>query len=88
MSLPESLCWYALLPAFAVGTAALLRSRPPGIATLAIVTLCLGGVYTLLEGNVGTLYRHRVQFQLLALVPIAAGLERLLRRRLSFFRTS
>ncbi|MAE71810.1 MAG: hypothetical protein CME06_15235, partial [Gemmatimonadetes bacterium] len=86
MSLPESLCWYTLLPAAAVGTAMLLRSRPPGIATLAIVMTCLGIVYTLLEGNVGTLYRHRVQFQLLALVPIAAGLGRFLGPRFAFCR--
>ncbi len=83
--MPEALAWYALLGPGVVGLLALLREGRPGARTLVLIMGLIAALYAVVEGNVGTFYRHRAQFQLLMLIPIGIGLGEV-RPMLSRFR--
>lgn len=75
-TLPEVMIWYAIIPFFLVGLIDAFRN---GSRANLLVLSALGAVlvsYALVEGNVGTAYRHRAQIMPLALVYAAAGMER------------
>lgn len=80
-TLPEVLLWYALVPFTALG---LWRAPKLGgvriyvaLAVLAVVVVS----YALVEGNVGTAYRHRAQVMPLFFIFTAAGLDRVRKGR-------
>ena len=78
-TLPEVLVWYALVP-FTVLGFWLAPKRGDvrihvAIAVLAVVVVS----YALVEGNVGTAYRHRAQVMPLFFIFTAAGLSRVWR---------
>lgn len=58
LTLPEMLLWYALLPA-ALVTLWRYRERWQFLAPTAIFVAGSLGIFALVEGNVGTLFRHR-----------------------------
>ncbi len=75
LTLPEMLVWYALLPMVGLGALAALRQRFAAalpVFTFAVLTTLS---YALVEGNLGTAYRHRAQVLVLLLVFAAVGLE-------------
>jgi 4-amino-4-deoxy-L-arabinose transferase-like glycosyltransferase len=80
-ALPEVLLWYALIPFTLVGLARALRVRHRDallpIAVLVVITVS----YALVEGNIGTAYRHRAQIMPLVFLFTSLGLERWLARR-------
>lgn len=79
-ALPETLLWYALIPVTLLGLTTVWRERRPGALPLLSVLLVIISAYSLVEGNVGTAYRHRAQVMPLVFFFTAVGLERLWRR--------
>lgn len=76
----EMLAWYPLIPFALWGMARALRWRPgPLLLLLTAVTLIC--FLALLEGNVGTLFRHRSVVWPLLFFFAAAGVERFLAAR-------
>jgi hypothetical protein len=76
LTLPEMLAWYALLPFVALGAAAALRQRFAAALPLASFALLATLSYALVEGNLGTAYRHRAQVLVPLLVFGAVGWAR------------
>ncbi len=75
ITLPETLIWYAVIP-FALWGAWLvfrhdLRAFTVPLSTIILVTFA----YALVEGNVGTAYRHRAQILPLVFVFAAIGIR-------------
>ena len=77
LTLPEMLAWYALLPMVALGLVRGLRERFARALPLASYALLTTLSYALVEGNLGTAYRHRAQVLVALLVFAAVGLARL-----------
>jgi len=83
LTLPETLVWYALMPAFARGLLYTLRHRfRPCLPILAFAGM-LTVAYALFQGNVGTAYRQRTQITMFFFVFMGVGLvqKRLERER-------
>jgi 4-amino-4-deoxy-L-arabinose transferase-like glycosyltransferase len=78
MALPDVLLWYLLFPPIFIGLAHVVRHR---FRDASMVILCITAItvlYSLVEGNVGIIFRHRAQ----VIVPfmIFAGVGIVLRR--------
>jgi hypothetical protein len=73
LTLPEMLAWYALLPFVALGAATALRERFAAALPVASFALLTTLSYALVEGNLGTAYRHRAQVLVPLLVFGAVG---------------
>lgn len=67
--IPDTLGWYVILVS-AISTLIVRRSEWRRYAPLAAFALGMLGVFALVEGNIGTLYRHRA----VTVVPIFAAL--------------
>lgn len=85
LTVPEMLTWYALMPLAAI---TIWRSRRRWRTLLPTVLFVAGviGVFTLAEGNVGTLYRHRsmvIPFVAMLAAPALLDVWSRIRRRLS-----
>lgn len=76
LTLPEMLAWYALLPFVVSGLVGALRERFAQALPVVTLALCLTVSYALVEGNLGTAYRHRAQVLVLFLIFAGAGLAR------------
>lgn len=76
LTLPEMLAWYALVPFVLLGLRTALRERFAQALPVATLALFLSVSYALVEGNLGTAYRHRAQVLVLFLVFAGAGLAR------------
>ncbi len=79
MALPDVLFWYLLLPPIFFGLGHIVRNR---FRDASMVILCITAVtvlYSLVEGNVGIIFRHRAQ----VIVPfmVFAGVGIALRRK-------
>jgi len=83
LTLPEMLLWYALLPSVVLGIATSLRERFAVALPVASFSLLVTVSYALVEGNLGTAYRHRAQVLVLFLVFAGVGLEARRARRAS-----
>jgi hypothetical protein len=74
MTIPEMLLWYLVLAFATVGLAILVRRRQFdyafGVLVLAFVFLVL----SLVEGNTGTLFRHRAMLIPLVVIPAGIGM--------------
>jgi len=76
LTLPEMLTWYALVPMVLVGLRDALRRRFAAAAPIAFFAGLATLSYALVEGNLGTAYRHRAQVVILFLIFAAVGLAR------------
>jgi hypothetical protein len=76
LTLPEMLVWYALLPRVVTGFAIAMRRRFSAALPIATFALFATLSYALVEGNLGTAYRHRAQVLVLLLIFGAVGLAR------------
>jgi hypothetical protein len=86
-AMPETLLWYPLFWASLIGLRASVREGRAWIPIAVLV--CLACIYSLVEGNFGTAYRHRAQFMPIFFVFSGAGVNMLLARaRLSRTRRS
>ena len=74
-SVPEMLLFYGLTPAIVRGIAHIVRTRLRDNLQVLLLTSLLTVSYSLGEGNVGTLYRHRAQALGFLLCFAALGLE-------------
>jgi hypothetical protein len=72
--LPETLVWYALMPAFARGVAHSIRQRLRDVLPILVFTVALTVAYALMQGNVGTAYRQRTQVTMFFFVFMAVGI--------------
>ncbi len=72
-TLPEMLAWYALIPLVVLGLRDALRTRFAAAAPPAFFAAFASITYALVEGNLGTAYRHRAQVMVLFLLFAAVG---------------
>lgn len=79
MALPDVLFWYLLLPPIFFGLGHIIRHRFRDATMLILTILAITVLYSLVEGNVGIIFRHRAQ----VIVPfmVFAGVGITLRRR-------
>src|SRR4029453_12977488 len=59
--LPETIVWYALMPAFVRGLVVALRRQFGHVLPIVVFAASLTLAYALMQGNVGTAYRQRTQ---------------------------
>jgi prepilin signal peptidase PulO-like enzyme (type II secretory pathway) len=79
MALPDVLLWYALLSGIFMGLLHLVRSRFRDASMLLITMAVITILYSLVEGNIGIIFRHRAQ--IIAPTMVLAGIGIALRRR-------
>jgi hypothetical protein len=72
--LPETLVWYALMPAFVRGLTYSVRQRFRDVRPILVFTVTLTIAYALMQGNVGTAYRQRTQVTMFFFVFMAVGI--------------
>lgn len=74
LTLPETLVWYALMPAFARGLVHSVRHRLRDVLPILVFAVTLTLAYALMQGNVGTAYRQRTQVTMFFFVFMAVGI--------------
>jgi hypothetical protein len=74
LTVPETLVWYALMPAFVRGVAYSVRHRLRDVLPILVFAVTLTIAYALMQGNVGTAYRQRTQVTMFFFVFMALGL--------------
>jgi hypothetical protein len=74
LTLPETLVWYALMPAFVRGLRHAVRHRFREVLPVLAFTASLTCAYALMQGNVGTAYRQRTQVTMFFFVFMGVGL--------------
>ena len=79
--LPETLVWYALMPAFARGLLLSMRRHFRAVLPIAVFAVSLTVAYALMQGNVGTAYRQRTQVTMFFFIFMAAGIVEKQRQR-------
>jgi 4-amino-4-deoxy-L-arabinose transferase-like glycosyltransferase len=78
--LPETLVWYALMPAFLRGFVYAARRHWRSILPIVVFAASLTAAYALMQGNVGTAYRQRTQVTMFFFIFMAAGIVEKRRR--------
>ncbi len=73
IALPEGLFWWALVPALLRGLRLALRHRLPESWLILIFSAGVVLPYSFSQGNVGTAYRQRIQFQIFLFIFVALG---------------
>jgi hypothetical protein len=79
LALPDVLIWYVLFPYTMIGLGHLVRRRFVDVSALLVFVIALTVLYSLVEGNVGIIFRHRAQ--ILAPLLCCAGVGISLRKR-------
>ena len=74
MSFPENVLWYYLFYKAIIGVRVGLKNNNHYINTILIFIICFTIPYALVEGNVGTAYRHRAQIVVLVNIFSAVGI--------------
>ncbi len=75
VTLPETLMWYALFPFIVRGAYLGIRHDLRRLAVVLSVLVVVTVAYALVEGNVGTAYRHRAQLLPLFFILASVGLR-------------
>jgi 4-amino-4-deoxy-L-arabinose transferase-like glycosyltransferase len=83
LTVPETLVWYALMPAFARGLVHSIRHRLREILPILVFTVTLTLAYALAQGNVGTAYRQRTQVTMFFFLFMGVGIVERRKGRLS-----
>jgi 4-amino-4-deoxy-L-arabinose transferase-like glycosyltransferase len=78
---PETLVWYALMPAFVRGMAFGLKRHFRAVLPILAFAVSLTCAYALMQGNVGTAYRQRTQVTMFFFVFMAVGIVEKRRQR-------
>ena len=79
--LPETLVWYALMPAFVRGLSFGLRRHFRTILPIVVFAVSLTLAYALMQGNIGTAYRQRTQITMFFFIFMAVGVVEKRRQR-------
>jgi hypothetical protein len=74
LTLPETLVWYALMPAFVRGLVHAIRHRLRDILPILVFTITLTLAYALMQTNMGTAYRQRTQITMFFFIFMAVGI--------------
>jgi len=78
---PETLVWYALMPAFIRGLAFGLKRQFRAVMPIVVFAVSLTLAYALMQGNVGTAYRQRTQVTMFFFIFMAVGVVEKRRQR-------
>jgi 4-amino-4-deoxy-L-arabinose transferase-like glycosyltransferase len=74
LTVPETLVWYALMPALVRGLFFTFRTRFRPALPILVFAASLTCAYAVFQGNVGTAYRQRTQVTMFYFILMAAGL--------------
>jgi hypothetical protein len=74
LAVPETLLWYALMPAFVRGLVFTLRRHFRSALPIVVFAVSLTLAYALMQGNVGTAYRQRTQITMFFFIFMGAGI--------------
>jgi 4-amino-4-deoxy-L-arabinose transferase-like glycosyltransferase len=75
MTLPETLVWYALMPALVRGLLHTIRHRLRDSLPILVFAVTLTVAYAIFQSNVGTAYRQRTQVTMFFFIFMGAGIE-------------
>jgi hypothetical protein len=78
---PETLVWYALMPAFVRGLAFGMRRQFRAVLPIVVFAASLTIAYALMQGNIGTAYRQRTQVTMFFFIFMAVGIVEKQRQR-------
>jgi 4-amino-4-deoxy-L-arabinose transferase-like glycosyltransferase len=81
LTLPETLVWYALMPALVRGIAYTVRHRFRAALPIFAFAISLTLAYSLFQGNVGTAYRQRTQITMFFFIFMGVGIVEKRRRK-------
>ena len=73
LTVPETLVWYALMPALVRGLLYTIRTRFRPALPILVFAASLTCAYAVFQGNVGTAYRQRTQVTMFYFILMAAG---------------
>jgi 4-amino-4-deoxy-L-arabinose transferase-like glycosyltransferase len=79
--LPETLVWYALMPAFVRGLVYAVKNKLRSILPILVFAASLTAAYALMQGNVGTAYRQRTQVTMFFFIFMGVGIAERRRQR-------
>jgi 4-amino-4-deoxy-L-arabinose transferase-like glycosyltransferase len=79
--LPEMLVWYGLMPAFVVGLVYTIKRQLGDVLPILVFAVTLTLAYALMQGNIGTAYRQRMQVTMFFFLFMAVGLEERAKRK-------
>jgi len=74
LTVPETLVWYALMPALVRGLLFTIRTRFRPALPILVFAASLTCAYAVFQGNVGTAYRQRTQVTMFYFILMAAGI--------------
>jgi 4-amino-4-deoxy-L-arabinose transferase-like glycosyltransferase len=74
LTVPETVVWYALMPALVRGLFYTVRTRFRPALPILVFASALTCAYAVFQGNVGTAYRQRTQVTMFFFIFMAAGL--------------
>lgn len=81
LALPETLVWYALMPAFVRGLSFAMRRQLGAVLPIVVFAVTLTVAYALMQGNIGTAYRQRTQVTMFFFMFMAVGIAERRRQR-------
>ena len=81
LAVPETLVWYALMPAFVRGLWFAVKRQLRAILPILVFAVSLTFAYALMQGNIGTAYRQRTQITMFFFVFMAVGIVEKRRQR-------
>ena len=81
LAVPETLVWYALMPAFVRGLSFALKRQLRAILPILVFGASLTAAYALMQGNIGTAYRQRTQITMFFFIFMGVGLAERRRQR-------
>ncbi len=81
LALPETLVWYALMPAFVRGLTLAVKKHLRAVLPIVVFAVSLTVAYALMQGNVGTAYRQRTQITMFFFIFMGVGIAERRRQR-------
>jgi 4-amino-4-deoxy-L-arabinose transferase-like glycosyltransferase len=81
LTLPETLAWYALMPALVRGIAYTIRWRLRAALPIFTFAISMTLAYSVFQGNVGTAYRQRTQITMFFFIFMGVGIVEKRRQR-------
>ena len=81
LAVPETLVWYALMPAFVRGLTFAVRRQLRTMLPILVFAVSLTVAYALMQGNVGTAYRQRTQITMFFFIFMGVGIVEKRRQR-------
>jgi hypothetical protein len=78
---PETLLWYALMPAFVRGLVFAAKRHFRSVLPILVFAVSLTVAYALMQGNVGTAYRQRTQITMFFFILMGVGIVERRRKR-------